>query len=780
MKFFDRMSLRNRFLVIPLLGLFMLAGLTAAYYQQAHRQNEVLLKVATENLGVFNIYTTLFSELARAHSALYELLISAGTSSDEEAVYAVGKVSLYQVQQSLKLLQDAKPLKLAHGGNAQRRIDQSQVRLTERLGVYRVAATRAVEMTSVDLVLAAKQLKLANASFLDVQSAFGELIEAIRDGTVQEAGEDIKESELHALLIGLSGIIAALVLVGLGWLTSQLLAKSLQVQIDALKAANRAKSEFLANMSHEIRTPMNGVLGMTELLLDTGLTETQRRYAQTVHHSGESLLHIINDILDFSKIEAGKMELDTVDFNVRETAEEVAELLAGRAHAKGLELLCDIDDDVPALVGGDSGRLRQVLMNLVGNAVKFTERGEVAVTVKRAPTGKVLAPAGSCVLLFSVRDSGIGIDPEARSRLFKAFVQADGSTTRRFGGTGLGLVICKQLVEMMGGEIDIESRPGEGSTFWFTATLAVAEVAGALPEPAKNLAGQRVLIVDDNPANCAILARYVSGWGMANEAADRGERALTMLRAAAARGTPYDVALIDMKMPGMNGMELGKAIGTDRALAKTRLIMLSSVPSRDMEALSREAGFAACLSKPVGRAALYRCIAGVTGLAAAPQPAARQVPAPHLQAQQSSLTARVLVVEDNRVNQEICSAMLRALGCEADLASDGRAGVEAAFKGDYDVVLMDCQMPVMDGFEAATTIRAREAELNTESRASGQPPRRMPIVALTANAMQGDRERCLAAGMDDYLAKPFKKEQLRAILEPWMRQRSQASLPVAA
>ena len=224
-------------------------------------------------------------------------------------------------------------------------------------------------------------------------------------------------------------------------------------------------------MSHEIRTPMNGVLGMTELLLDTGLTETQRRYAQTVHHSGESLLHIINDILDFSKIEAGKMELDAVDFDVRETTEEVAELLAGRAHAKGLELLCDIDDDVPALVGGDSGRLRQVLMNLVGNAVKFTERGEVAVTVKRAPAGKALAPAGSCVLLFSVRDTGIGIDPEARGRLFKAFAQADGSTTRRFGGTGLGLVICKQLVEMMGGEIDIESRPGEGSTFWFTATL---------------------------------------------------------------------------------------------------------------------------------------------------------------------------------------------------------------------------------------------------------------------------------------------------------------------
>ena len=252
-----------------------------------------------------------------------------------------------------------------------------------------------------------------------------------------------------------------------------------------------------------------------------------------------------------------------------------------------------------------------------------------------------------------------------------------------------------------------------------------------------------------------------------------------MLRAAAARQAPYDVALIDMKMPGMNGIELAKAIGAERALGKTRLIMLSSVASRDMEELAREAGFAACLSKPVSRAALYRCIAGVTGSAAAPQPL-RQMPAPHLQAQQSSLAARVLVVEDNRVNQEICSAMLRALGCEADLASDGRAGVEAAFSGHYDIVLMDCQMPVMDGFEAATTIRAREAELNAESRASGQPPRRVPIVALTANAMQGDRERCIAAGMDDYLAKPFKKEQLRAILEPWLRHRAQAALPRAA
>jgi two-component system sensor histidine kinase/response regulator len=531
----------------------------------------------------------------------------------------------------------------------------------------------------------------------------------------------------------------------------------------AAEDANRTKSEFLANMSHEIRTPMNGVLGMTELLLDTGLSDMQRRYAQNVRNSGEALLHIINDILDFSKIEAGKMDLDVVDFDVRETTEEVIELLSSRADAKGLELLCHIDEDVPSAVAGDPGRLRQVLINLVGNAIKFTECGEVAVTLKRASHRAGGTHDGACTLQFTVRDTGIGIDPEARGRMFKAFMQADGSTSRRFGGTGLGLAISKQLIEMMGGEIDVDSVPGQGSTFHFTAALARSvKAAQALTEPLHDLRGLHVLIVEDNPTNSTILERYVSACGLVSTVVDRGERALALMREAAARQAPYDVALVDMKMPGMNGLELGAAIRADASLAATRLIMLTSLSSADVAA-AREVGFAAYLNKPVRRAELFQCISAVMGTA----PAAS---AP-LRAAEPELPAvlRVLLVEDNRVNQEICKAMLKKLGCEVDLAADGRAGVEAAFGNRYDLVLMDCQMPVMDGFEATSTIRAREAELDAELRASGLPPQRLPVVALTANAMTGDRERCLAAGMDDYLAKPFKKDQLEATLAKWAK-----------
>jgi signal transduction histidine kinase/CheY-like chemotaxis protein len=535
-----------------------------------------------------------------------------------------------------------------------------------------------------------------------------------------------------------------------------------EVARQSAEDANRTKSEFLANMSHEIRTPMNGVLGMTELLLDTGLTEVQRRYAQTVRNSGESLLHIINDILDFSKIEAGKMELDAVEFDLRETTEEVVELLASRAYGKGLELSCHIDDQVPATVLGDAGRLRQVLINLVGNAVKFTERGEIGITVTRAAHDKTCVPEGSCVLHFEVRDTGIGISTEARGRMFKAFTQADGSTSRRFGGTGLGLVISKQLIELMEGEIEMRSEPGRGSTFSFTLTLIECVAAAPRGAAAADLAGLRALIVEDNPTNRLILERYVSACGIAADSVDCGERALEALRDAAARHTPYDVALVDMKMPGMNGVELAQAVRGDSTLASTRLIMLASLCSSEIGSV-RDAGFAAWINKPVRRSELFQCIAGVMGTRAA-----QAMPrAPEIQV--APIAARVLLVEDNRVNQEVCKAILRKLGCEVDVAGDGRAGVDAAFGARYDLVLMDCQMPEMDGFDASRAIRTREAELDAELHASGLPPRRLPIIALTANAMQGDRERCLNAGMDDYLAKPFKKDQLAAMLEKWSR-----------
>ena len=537
---------------------------------------------------------------------------------------------------------------------------------------------------------------------------------------------------------------------------------------DSATAASDAKSEFLANMSHEIRTPMNGVLGMTELLLDTGLTDTQRRFTQNVLNSCEALLHIINDILDFSKIEAGKMELDAVDFDVRQTAEEVAELLSSRAHAKGLELMLRIEDEVPAAVHGDSGRVRQILFNLVGNAVKFTEKGEVEITVACAPPGTAVAPSGTRMLQFSVRDTGIGMTPDVLGRLFNAFSQADGSTTRRFGGTGLGLVISRQLVEMMGGEVDVESEPGVGSTFRFTVALQTSKTKEALPLSASDLSGLRVLIVEDNPVNSTIVERYVSACGMVSAVANCGERALAMLQEAITQGSGYDVALIDMKMPGMNGLELAHAIRAQAPSTLPRMIMLTSLSIRDMAALAREAGFDACINKPVRRGELYQFIARAMGRArpdaspgtpAAPSPAA---------------AARVLVVEDNRINQEIAVAMLRKMGCEADVACDGRVGVEAAFSRSYDAVLMDCHMPEMDGFAASTAIRTRESELNVELRAAGLPERHMPIIAVTANAMDGDRELCLAAGMDDYLSKPFKKDQLAAVLARWSRRAESA------
>jgi two-component system sensor histidine kinase/response regulator len=554
--------------------------------------------------------------------------------------------------------------------------------------------------------------------------------------------------------------------------------EGLRIAKEAAEGANHAKSEFLANMSHEIRTPMNGVLGMTELLLDAGLSETQRRYAQNIKSSADALLHIINDILDFSKIEAGKMELETVELDVRKTAEAVAELLAGRAHAKGLELICHVDDEVPAVMLGDPGRLRQILLNLAGNAVKFTDRGEVVIGVRLMP-GARNQPADTCTLRFEVRDTGIGISPEVRARLFNAFTQADGSMSRRFGGSGLGLVICKQLVELMGGEIDIDSRPGQGSTFWFTVTLrTVSSPRAPGPAAATQLAGLRALIVEDNPTNREILTRYLNACGMLSDCAAAGEPGIALLRRQAALAQPYDVALVDMKMPGMNGLDLAQAVRGDPALETTRLIMLTSLGSQAMEDSALQAGFAACLAKPLRRSEIYQCIARVMGMQR--ERAEVHVDAPDV----PRLPARVLVVEDNSVNQEICAAMLRAYGCQVDLADNGHRGVEAAFSAQYDVVFMDCQMPEMDGFEAATAIRAREAELNADLAKAGLSTRRLPIIALTANAMQGDRERCLAAGMDDYLTKPFNKEELGAALARWRgraaTQRGDASGQVTA
>jgi CheY-like chemotaxis protein len=489
---------------------------------------------------------------------------------------------------------------------------------------------------------------------------------------------------------------------------------------------------------------MNGMLGMLNLLRYTTLTPGQREYMETAYNSAQTLLTLIDDLLDVSKIEAGKLELERIDFDVRQTIEDAAALFAERAYSKGLELVCDIPAHVPTQLRGDPTRLRQILTNLLGNAIKFTEQGEVVVRVV-----EVHETATSVQLRFEVHDTGIGIAPEVQGQLFQAFTQAERSISRKYGGTGLGLAISKQLVELMGGSIGVESEAGQGATFWFTACFT--PVSPGIRPQRSDLHDVPVLVVDNHATSRAVLEQYLHTWGLLSQHATEARQALAMLREAVAQGQPYPLALLDMQLPDMDGIALARTIKADPLLAPVRLVLMSLFGQCDDSVW--EAGIALHLHKPVRQSALYDVLLAAMGKTCAPMSASPEEALPAV------LQGYILLVEDEPINRRVIQAMLNRLGLLIDCANNGQQALTAIAHHHYDLVLMDCQMPDMDGFETTRRLRQQEQQQNVA---------RLPIIAMTANAQRGDRERCLATGMDDYVTKPVERTVLVQVLSRWL------------